>query len=226
MTTERRIRAIIFDLGNVLLPFDHRRGCRAAARRSALSAEEVYRRLWGTQLVERFETGRIGTREFFRRARDLIEYRGTLAELQAAWNDIFRSDPAMDRLLRELAGKRSAVSVQRSARNPRPETRNPSPGLVLLSNTNRSHFAFVRRQFPIVRHFRRRVLSCETHRLKPDAAVFRLAVAKAGVPAESCLYIDDLPEYISAAASLGLRALLFRGARRLRADLRRLGLPV
>ena len=41
----------ILDLGNVVVRFDHGRACRAAARRSPLSADDILRRLWGSGLV-------------------------------------------------------------------------------------------------------------------------------------------------------------------------------
>jgi HAD superfamily hydrolase (TIGR01509 family) len=194
------IRAVIFDLGNVVLPFDHRRACRAAARGTTLSAEEVYRRVWGTDLVRRFDRGDLAPRAFFAELRQLIGYRGRDAELRRAWNDIFRPDPAMARLVRDLA-----------ARLP----------LVLLSNTNRAHFEFVRRRFPVVRLFRRRVLSYEAGLLKPDPAIYRLAVAKARADLGECLYVDDLPAYVTAASALGLLALRFLNARQLRRDVMR-----
>ena len=205
--------AIVFDLGNVLLPFDHLRGCRAAARRSPFTPEEIYRRLWGSGprqgarmsgLVERFDRGRIGARDFFVQVRRLIDYRGTFGQLHHAWVDIFRANPAMERLVTDLAGRYR---------------------LVLLSNTNRSHFEHVRRRYPVVGLIRRRVLSYQVGFLKPDPRIYRLAVRKAGCAPAECLYVDDQPDFVAVGAGLGMMALTFRGARRLRSDLERLGRP-
>ena len=199
------IRAVILDLGNVVVPYDHGRACRAAARRSPLAADDILRRLWGSGLVNRFDGGRIGPRAFFAEVRRIIDYRGTLADLRRCWVEIFRPNPAMERLVRQL--------VERYR-------------LALLSNTNRPHFEYVRRRFPIVRTFRRRVLSYEVGLLKPDPAIYRLAVKKTGcVPAE-CVYVDDHPVLAGAAEAVGMTGLVFRGASRLRADLKRLGAAV
>lgn len=190
------VQAIIFDLGNVVLPFDHRRAARAAARRSPLASEVIYQRLFGDDLVAKYDAGRLSTRAFLREVRDRIDYRGTLADLRRAWDGIFRRDRAMERLVASLA---------------------PRYTLVLLSNTNRSHFEFVWRTFSVVRTFRRRVISWQVGLLKPDPAIFRLAVERSGAPPERCLYVDDIPAYTDAAADLGLLTHCFRGA----ADLRR-----
>jgi hypothetical protein len=50
-------KAILFDLGRVLINFDFRRGYRALERFCPHTAEEIPRRLAGTGLVEGFETG-------------------------------------------------------------------------------------------------------------------------------------------------------------------------
>ena len=197
-----QVRAIIFDLGNVVLPFDHMRGCRAAARRSPLAPHEIYRRLFGADLVDRFDRGHINGRTFFAEARRLIDYHGPTGDLRRAWVEIFWSNPAMERLVHQLAGR---------------------VPLVLLSNVNRAHFQHVRRRYPIVRIFRRRVLSYEVGLLKPDPDIYRIAVSKAGCPATHCVYVDDKPDFARAAAAVGVTGLPFRGARRLRADLKRLG---
>ena len=57
-------KAILFDLGRVLIHFDFRRGYRALEGLCPYTAEEIPRRLAGTGLVERFETGLVEPREF------------------------------------------------------------------------------------------------------------------------------------------------------------------
>ena len=197
------IRAVIFDMGNVVLPFDHMRAAHAAAANSDLSPRAVYDRVFGSGLVARYDLGAVGTRAFLKAAREAVGFRGALADLRRCWNEIFHPSPAMERLVHRLAGRYR---------------------LVLLSNTNRSHFEYARRTYPIIRTFRRRVLSYEVGLAKPDPAIYRLAVAKAGVPADACLYIDDIPAYTAAAADLGIRAVTFRGVTDLRRRLRRAGL--
>jgi 2-haloacid dehalogenase len=61
---------------------------------------------------------------------------------------------------------------------------------------------------------------------KPDAAAFAIAAARAGLPAERLAFVDDSARNIAAAHELGFAALAFTDATVLRAELRRLGLPV
>ena len=61
---------------------------------------------------------------------------------------------------------------------------------------------------------------------KPDPAIYRLAVERAGLPAQRLAFVDDSPVNVAAAREAGLHAIRFTEADRLRVDLRDLGLPV
>lgn len=45
---------------------------------------------------------------------------------------------------------------------------------------------------------------------KPDPRIYELAAKRAGVPADRCLFVDDIAENVEAAAALGMRPLHFR----------------
>ncbi|MEE1942701.1 HAD-IA family hydrolase [Streptomyces sp. TRM 70361] len=46
---------------------------------------------------------------------------------------------------------------------------------------------------------------------KPDRGIYEIAAARAGVPAARCLFVDDRPENVAAAAALGMTGLVYRG---------------
>jgi 2-haloacid dehalogenase len=68
------------------------------------------------------------------------------------------------------------------------------------------------------------VLSHEVRAAKPEPAIFELAAAQAGVPAEVIFFCDDLPEHIAAARAAGWDAELFTSAPTLADQLARRGL--
>ncbi|MFI8816400.1 MULTISPECIES: HAD family hydrolase [unclassified Streptomyces] len=57
---------------------------------------------------------------------------------------------------------------------------------------------------------------------KPDRAIYEIAAARAGVPKERCLFVDDRRENVEAAVALGMTGALFREP----ADLERALRPV
>jgi putative hydrolase of the HAD superfamily len=59
---------------------------------------------------------------------------------------------------------------------------------------------------------------------KPDIAIYRFALEVLQVPAEEVVFIDDREKNIAAAASVGIRGILYTGSEALRDKLASLGL--
>lgn len=56
---------------------------------------------------------------------------------------------------------------------------------------------------------------------KPDAEIYRIAIAAMQLPAAQILFIDDNPRNIAGARAVGMRTIFFRDAQQLSAELRR-----
>lgn len=65
-------------------------------------------------------------------------------------------------------------------------------------------------------HFRDIVVSGEEKLLKPDPAIYRLALDRFGLQAHDALFIDDRPINVEGAEAVGIRAYLFTSAEDLR----------
>jgi putative hydrolase of the HAD superfamily len=68
-----------------------------------------------------------------------------------------------------------------------------------------------------------RFSSCYLGLHKPDLPYYRRALDILGCPAKRVLFIDDRVENVAAAAEVGIHALLFTGAEKLRRELEELG---
>ena len=55
------------------------------------------------------------------------------------------------------------------------------------------------------------VISSEVGLRKPDPAIYELAVERIDVPADRCVYVDDLPGNLKPARALGMATVLHRG---------------
>lgn len=98
--------------------------------------------------------------------------------------------------------------------------------LFALSNWHCQTFAEVRPRFAELGLFEHIVLSGEYGVIKPNPALYRAALSCYGMPAERLVFVDDSEANVEAAAAIGLPALLFTGADRLRRDLIGLGVPL
>jgi putative hydrolase of the HAD superfamily len=98
--------------------------------------------------------------------------------------------------------------------------------VLLLSNTNEMHWRYVRPLIPQFARFHDFVVSCELRLAKPDAEIYRVALARAGVAAEDAAYFDDVSRFVDAACALGIHGHVFTSADNFRAQLALLGLQV
>lgn len=95
-----------------------------------------------------------------------------------------------------------------------------------LTNWSAELFPVALERFEFLGLFEDIVVSGEERLAKPDPGIFEALALRTGVPLHECVFIDDLPENVEAAAASGMDALLFKAAPPLRAQLRERGLPV
>src|SRR5271168_2876998 len=90
-------------MGNVIVPFDFKRAYGRLERLCGYPTEEIRRRLMGSGIVPRFETGAIGAQAFAEELRRVLEINLDYEEFRDLWNCIFLSDsPVPESLLAEI----------------------------------------------------------------------------------------------------------------------------
>jgi len=199
------IKALLFDLGNVLLFFSHERMCEQIGRVVGLEPAEVRRRLFEDGLLREYEVGRVSTEQV------LSSLAGRLgdcnpAELHRAASDIFWLNESIVPVVESLS--------------------DAGWPLVLVSNVNEAHMRWIDERFPIVRRFKLRALSYEVGARKPEAAIYEAAARLAGAPPQQCFFTDDIAEHIEAARQLGFDAWQFTGTEGLVQQLRERGIEL
>ena len=193
------IKTVIFDLGKVLIPFDFARGYRAMEKFCDYPAAEIPQRIAATDLVHRFETGLVESRDFVEQLSRMLDLRVTYEQFCEIWSSIFLPDTLVPESLLAGIGERYR--------------------LLVLSNTNAIHFAMVRQSYPLLRHFDDMVLSYEVKAMKPSPAIYREAIARAQCRPEECFYTDDIPAYVEGARREGIDAVQFQSCAQLERDL-------
>lgn len=96
--------------------------------------------------------------------------------------------------------------------------------LLALTNWSDETFPRARERFGILRRFADITVSGAVGLAKPDPAIFTHAAERIGVAPAACVFIDDSPPNVDAAAGVGFTALHFTDAATLRAQLVELGL--
>lgn len=197
------IKAVIFDLGRTLVPFDFNIGYAQLETLSEIPAAEIPLRIAETGLVNDLETGEISPAGFYGRIADVLHLPIDYEEFCDIWCSVFLPGTLIPEALVEAISK--------------------THRLVLLSNTNPIHFDMLKKTYPILRHFHAYVLSHEVGAMKPSAAIYEAAIKAAGCAPEECFFTDDVAEYAAAARTHGIDAVQFQSAGQIEAELRTRG---
>ncbi|MEH6714791.1 HAD family hydrolase [Parasphingorhabdus flavimaris] len=96
--------------------------------------------------------------------------------------------------------------------------------LFAISNFGAESWAQFRPSAPIFDLFSDIVISGEEKLIKPDAAIYELALQRFSRRADQCLFIDDRPENIEAGEAVGIAGHHFTSATSLENELKALGL--
>ena len=184
------IKTIIFDFGNVIGFFDHRRITRRLAAETGVPEEFWQRHLLDAALEDDYESGRLSTADFLRRVRESTRLDIPEALLVEAYSDIFWPNLEVCDFVPKLKA---------------------CYRLLLGSNTSELHARQFRRQFSeTLRHFDALVLSYEIGARKPKAAFFEQCLRLAQGDAEECVFIDDLPRNVEGARACGIHGIVYQ----------------
>jgi FMN phosphatase YigB (HAD superfamily) len=197
------IRAVIFDLGKVLVGFDFQRGYDRLQVLCGYPVAEVKHRIGHTGYVPKLESGQMESRDFVQKLGEALGATFEYGQFCEIWSSIFLPGTLVPESL--VAGLKKRYE------------------LVLLSNTNAMHFEMLEREYPILRHFEKRALSHLVGAAKPSPLIYQKAVELAGCPPEECFFTDDIPEYVEGARQAGIDAVQFVSAGQLEVELAKRG---
>ncbi|MGB0694854.1 MAG: HAD family hydrolase [Rhodospirillaceae bacterium] len=93
-----------------------------------------------------------------------------------------------------------------------------------ITNWSMETFPIAQQRFDFLQGFDVLVVSGAENMAKPDPAIFRLFLERAGETAQNCLFIDDNAANIESASALGFHTHHFKQAAALEADLLAYGL--
>ena len=197
---------LYFDLGNVLLNFDHRLACRQMGEVAGAPAEKIWDVVFASDLELRYEAGEISDREFYETFCRETDTRPDYEALLLAGSAIFTPNLSIFPIVAALdaAGYR----------------------LGILSNTCPGHWAYCRggRYGLIDLAFDVYALSYELGACKPSPKIFAGAAALAGVPPQEIFFVDDIAGHVAGARAAGFDAVQYTTTPALAADLRNRGL--
>lgn len=195
------IKALIFDVGGVLVRTQDLAPRRKLAAELGLSLREIYQVVFGSETWDQAQLGRIV-------AADHWEAVGQ--HLGLTWPDgtnAFRAAFfAGDRLDRDLI---ALISQLRGRYKTALLSNNPSS----LRQSLAIEWRIPADTFDVI------VISAEEGVMKPDPEIFRIALARLNVAPHEAIFVDDFVENVEGARSLGIEAIHFTSPEALMTEL-------
>jgi glucose-1-phosphatase len=193
------IKLFVFDLGNVILPFEHRQIAVKLHETSRIqdrfTPDDLFKFLFDRDrgLVNPYEEGLMSSVDFFAKLREKYKLELEFEEFRDIWNIIFEENAEINDIIIYLKNKGFPI--------------------FLLSNTNELHFSYIMERYPIIHSIDEWILSYEVGAKKPKQKIYDTIFERTDTARGEVLYIDDVPEYVEAAKTYGLQSLVFKNAK-------------
>ena len=203
-----KIRAVIFDIGRVLVRVDISRAMSALGSGLSMSPAELWAAIDNDPRWPDWQEGRMSARDWHLHLTRRLGANLSFEQFTEAWNQALDPEPLQPDALFETLKK----------------TRR----LALLSNTDPIHVAFLEANYSFFRYFPQtaRIYSCAFGASKPNPLLYLEALKACKAQASEAVYIDDIKTYVQAAQSLGIAGIEYQGPEELMEDLRQLGVAV
>jgi len=190
MTQNNPLKAVIFDVGGVLIVSHNRAGRQKWADRLGLDAWDFENFVFSGESGRQAQLGQKSNQAHWRR---LGRHFGLNSdELVQLRHDFFAGDhinqPLVDTVQRlRQAGYKTGI----------------------LSNFGDNARRLWREVYPFIDYFDGIIISAEVKLMKPDARIYRLATDSVGVQPEEAVFIDDFIENIQGAKAIGMDGIHF-----------------
>jgi HAD superfamily hydrolase (TIGR01509 family) len=206
MRTKAKIQNIVFDLGRVLVDFDHRKGCAQVSEVTGIPADILWKRFFDDSLEHQFEAGEVTVEDVMG---ELAKMAGQNIDQNAVWHaagNIFEEITGMHQLVRKVKDQVEKVG--------------------LLSNTNIIHWKYVVENFPVAGEFDLPILSFEVGCMKPNLEIYQRASEILDITPSETIFVDDLAANIAGARSAGWHGIVFTGHDALIEELKSYGVNI
>jgi putative hydrolase of the HAD superfamily len=201
-----KFRAIIFDIGRVLIRVDIHRAMAGLSADLKLTPQEVWSAIENDPRSLDWQEGRISPQDWHLHLSKRLGGSLTFEQFKQVWN--------------------SALAPEAIQPEPFLEKLSKNYRLALLSNTDPIHMSDAEARFPFFRFFPVRIYSFRVGANKPNPLIYAEALRACKVHAEEAIFIDDVPAYAEAAQRLGMTGVVFRSHQELQTSLRDLGVQV
>lgn len=195
------IKAVIFDLGAVVVDFTNHDYYAQLAKKTGLKFRTVEKAFDGMEL-DLMEKGRMKLGTFEKKMAEKLNIKG----IELGWRDFFVENAKINFDVQELVGMLHKEYIT-----------------AFISNVDKSRYIYTRKMINLD-FFDYKFASCYVGSRKPERKIYDFAIKRMGIAYENAVFIDDLQENVDGAKKLGIKGIRFENRRKLDKELYKLGL--
>ena len=201
------IRNVVFDVGNVLVPWDPAGIEERAFGKDRLEASSFVPPLRGNPIWLAVNRGELSLEEA--KLRYVADDGFAPEEIDALWEALYASFPL-------ISDTRAMMDELKSS------------GYRLFAITDNVHeiVAQLKRDYDFWDLFEVAAVSAEIGTLKPDPRIYHWLLNEAGIEAGESVFLDDVQRNVDGAKAVGMDAFVFTDALQARTDLQSIGVKV
>jgi FMN phosphatase YigB (HAD superfamily) len=183
----------IFDIGNVLVNFDMQKILQNISVHSQVTVNELRTFYYSTELLK-VETGKISGREYFTKLAEMTGLKWNYQDWIHAWVEIYETNETGLNLLKQVKAKNFPAYI--------------------LSNLAEYHSDALKIKTPeVLNETQFNFFSFELGNHKPDPGIYQYVCARLAVDPEKCVFLDDMPENVAGAQSIGMHGIVYNNER-------------
>lgn len=195
-------KVIVFDIGNVLIPFDWNK-CFNAIEKIEKGASYRLLQIVGSELMISYEKGLIPSEEFYHQVIQVLKIHINFSDFKELFSTIFVSNSTLLNLLPSL---REWYKIY------------------ALSNTCEIHINWLNEKYSLLNFFDEYILSYMIGHVKPEKEMFLEILKRSNLQPGEHLYIDDNSNFTGFAKSLGFQTHHFVSNKELLKDFKNRGI--
>lgn len=200
MKHDPTIKAVIFDMGGVLLRTEDQKPRQQMAERLGLTYQQLSARVFDSDIAAQAMVGKVDEEDIWKDIQQA--YKLTADELAQLRSEFWAGDRIDFELIDWIRGLRKHYRTG------------------LLSNAWTGARRALSERFSFQDVFDITIFSAEVGMVKPDAAIYQHTLQELKVAPAEAVFVDDFPENIAAARKMGLHTVHFQSREQALAELR------
>lgn len=200
------IKAVIFDIGNVLVFYNHHIAAKKMSKIIKVRESKIFDILHGEKVkkISRMRDLGYSSRKYWAESAKHLKIRKIpYKEFDKLWNTIFRPNQKLFNLLKKLKRKYNLASI---------------------SNTPLTHKKYFLKKYKIRKLLNPTIFSCDLKILKPDKRIYFFVLKKLKIKPKEAIFIDDKLENVKGARKIGINAIHFKNNSQLSKELKKFGI--